>query len=323
MSVSPSDTRLAVAIVSYATADLVAAALPALLGELDGLAAAAVLVVDNASPGADADRLAAHLARIGDDRVRLIRSARNGGFAAGNNLAFAAARDLGWRPDAVFLLNPDAAPRPGAVRALLEVLFSAPRIGAAGARLEREDGTGLSAAFNFPGAMIEFARGAGIGALQRRWPSMIPDPAGPVRVDWVTGAAVMLRWELVETVGGMDEGYFLYFEEVDYMRAATRAGWEIWHAPQARVLHHAGGATGLVAGVPRAGAMPDYWFTSWRRYFEKNHGRGYARLAAAAKLAGIGLGGIKRRLLGRPDRLAPGFAAGFARRCLIGAARPR
>lgn len=107
--------RVAVSIVNYRTAEMVIASLPALLRELDAFAEAVVFVVDNDSPGDDADRLAEYVAARGlGTRIRLIRSPRNGGFAAGNNLAFAACRTLERPPDAVLLLNPDAEIRPGA-----------------------------------------------------------------------------------------------------------------------------------------------------------------------------------------------------------------
>ncbi len=309
--------RIVVSIVSYRTGDLVAAALPPLLEELSGFERSAVLIVDNASPDGDGDRLAGHLERLGEPSVRLIRSPRNGGFAAGNNLAFAALGDLGWTPDAVLLLNPDAAMRPGALREMARVMERGPRVGVVGARLENPDGSTWVAAFRFPSMMGEFARDAG-GPFVRRWPVLAEDMEAPGRVDWVSGAAMLVRRELIDDLGGMDEGYFLYFEEIDFMLQATRAGWEVWHAPAALILHDPGGSTGLVDGKPKRGPMPAYWFDSWRRYFEKNHGPAYASGTAALKLLGLGLGAARQRLKGRPASLPPGFAASFARRCLLG-----
>ena len=315
----PEAAQVAVSIVNYRTAEMVIAALPALLAELEGLARAAVLIVDNASPGDDADRLEAHVAAEGlAARVRVIRSPRNGGFAAGNNLAFAAYRELGWTPDAVLLLNPDAEMRPGALRALLAVMAAEPRAGIAGGRLENPDGSTWVAAFNFPTALSEFAAGTGIGALIRRWPVLIPDAEAPRPVDWVSGAAMLVRREVIEALGGMDEGYFLYFEEIDFMRAAAAAGWQSWHVPVARVRHDPGGSTGMVDGRPREGRMPDYWFASWRRYFAKAHGPTGARAAAAAKLAGMAVGRLQRGLRGRHYDTPTGFWGDFLRKVLLG-----
>jgi hypothetical protein len=321
----PERLTMAVAIVSYRTADLVAEALPPLLAELGRFASGRVVIVDNASPDGDADRLAAHLAALGPEApVTLVRSPVNGGFAAGNNLAFDALRaDGGPAPDCVLLLNPDAVMRPGALAEMARVMASGPRIGVVGARLENEDGSSWIAAFRFPSAMGEFARGTGLGRLQAIWPVLAPemDDAGPV--DWVSGAAMLVRWSMVEEIGGMDAGYFLYFEEIDYMLRASRAGWQTWHAPKAMVLHVAGSSTGIVDGAPKEGRMPPYWFASWSRYFRRNHGPVYARGAAALKLSGIVLGLVQRRLRGRRGALTPYFLGDFARACLLGRPEPR
>jgi N-acetylglucosaminyl-diphospho-decaprenol L-rhamnosyltransferase len=321
MTLTPSSAKVAVSIVSYGTADLIAEALPALLAELSGFAVWDVAIVDNASPDNDADRMEAHLAKIDDPRVHLVRSPVNGGFAAGNNVALNAFKALDWTPDCVLLLNPDAEIRPGAIREMVRVMASAPRIGVVGAVLENEDGTTWTAAFNFPSMVGEFVRGVGLGPLMRRWPVMAAQADGataPVKVDWVSGAAMLVRQEMIDDIGGMDEDYFLYFEEIDYMLQAAREGWETWHAPAANVLHVAGASTGIVGGLPKAGRMPAYWFQSWRRYFSKNHGWLYATVAAAMKLAGLGIGAAVRMLRGRRGRLSPGFVPEFTRRCLFG-----
>jgi GT2 family glycosyltransferase len=308
--------RIAVVIVSYRTGRMVLAALPALMAELAACARSRVVVVDNASPDGDGDLLEAGLAAGAfGEGVALIRSPVNGGFAAGNNLGFAALRALDWTPEAVLLLNPDAEILPGALVEMLAVMDAHPRAGVVGARLKNPDGSTWSAAFNFPSAAREFAAATGLGLFARLRPILVA-PAAPARVDWVSGAAMMLRWSALEALGDMDEGYFLYFEEVDYMRRAERLGWEVWTAPAALIAHEAGGATGLVDERPRAGRMPDYWFASWRRYFARNHGRGYARLAAAAKICGLLIGAAQRRLRGRPDPHPPRFLRDFAVKAL-------
>lgn len=311
--------NLAVAIVNYRSAGLVIEGLPALMAELAGFARAMVVIVDNASPDDDADRLEAFLQGFAArEAVRLIRSPRNGGFAAGNNLAFAAIAALDWRADAVMLLNPDAMVRPGALAALARTLADRPQAGVAGATLENDDGTVRGSAFRFPSAMGEFARNARLGPLMRLWPVLAETGPGPTRVDWVTGAAMMVRTDALEALAGMDEGYFLYYEEVDFMRRASLAGWEVWTVPAARVTHRAGSSTGIVGGVPRRGPMPGYWYRSWRRYFEKNHGPQHARVAALMAVLGMLAGALADRIRGRRHRLPPGFLQDFARACLLG-----
>ena len=305
---------IGVSIVNYGTSELVLAALPALMAELSHFFEATVCVVDNASPGGDADRLEAGIAALGDPRIRLIRSKVNGGFAAGNNVAFAAMRDAG-PPDVTMLHNPDAIVRPGAIDAMLAVLFSANDIGFVGARLENPDGSTWSPAFRFPSAGQEFARATGLGVFQRIWPLMA-DEHGPV--DWVGGAAVLIRREAMVELGDMDDGYFLYFEEIDYMLRGRKAGWRTAYAPDALVFHDAGGATGMAEGANRKARLPGYWFRSWRRYFEKNHGWMGARWAAASHLAGRMVYFLQRRIRGGEMKIPERFLRDFTRRCLIG-----
>lgn len=320
MPPAPLDARIVVSIVNYGASDMVLANLPKVLDELARFAEGVVYVVDNASPDGDGAVLEAGIAAMGSpEAARLILSPRNGGFAAGNNLVFAAMKDLDWTPDAVLLLNPDSLLRPGAIVEMVRVMRARPKVGVVGARLENEDGTSWVAAFHFPTPMVEFARELGLGAPLRRWPVVIEDSDVPVRADWVSGACMLINARLLDEIGPLDEKYFLYFEEVDFQLHAHRAGWETWHAPQAMVMHVAGTATGIVDGAAKVGPMPAYWFASWRRYFEKNHGAPYARAAAMAKLAGIVLGAAQRRLRGKPARpQPPGFVGDFARSCLLG-----
>lgn len=314
-------SRIAVVIVNYRSADLVIEGLPSLVAELAAFERGIAVVVDNASPGHDADRLTQFLADFsGRDSVRLVRSAVNGGFSAGNNVGFEAIAALDWQPEAVMLLNPDAKLRPGALRVLADTLAARPRAAVVGARLEEEDGTPSGSAFRFPDMMGEFSRMLGIGVVQRYWPVLAKTSTEPTRADWVTGAAMLIRTSALHEVGRMDEGYFLYYEEVDLMRAITRRGWEIWHCPAARVVHVAGSSTGVVSGMAKTGRMPEYWFQSWLRYFVKNHGIAYARATAVMRLAGLLLGLSIAALRGRRRRLPERYVADFVRLCVLGPA---
>jgi GT2 family glycosyltransferase len=87
--------------------------------------------------------------------------------------------------------------------------------------------------------------------------------------DWVSGASLVVRREVVEDIGLMDEDFFLYFEEVDFCWRAKKAGWAIWYVPAARVLHLEGASTGIRATARRRAA---YWYDSRRRFFIKHYG---------------------------------------------------
>lgn len=312
-SIRLSDKKCAVAIVNYNTADLVIAGLPALIDELSRLGQAQIFIVDNNSPNGDAEKLSTYLKQSPElaTLVSLIASPSNGGFAAGNNIAFHAIDDLDWTPDFVWLLNPDTIVRSGALAGMAEVLCAQSKAGFVGARLENADGTTWSPAFQFPTPVSELASAAGVGFLQRLAPVLADVDDEATRVDWVGGASVLLREEARNQLGDMDEGYFLYFEEVDYMRRGIEAGWETWTAPQATVLHIAGSATGLGGGAPKHGPMPDYWFQSWARYYAKNHGPFIARLAALLAASGAILRRAHRAARGRPSGLPERYGRDF------------
>ena len=92
-----------------------------------------------------------------------------------------------------------------------------------------------------------------------------------------------IRRETLDAVGTLDEGFFLYFEEVDYCSRARRLGWSCWFVPRARVVHLEGAATGIKSGRQR---RPAYWYASRRRFFTKRYG--VAGLLAADALWSLG-----------------------------------
>lgn len=122
-------------------------------------------------------------------------------------------------------------------------------------------------------------------------------------VDWVAGAAVMFRLDVLDTLDGFDPAFFLYYEEVDLMRRIKTAGHEIWYIPEARVLHAEGAATQLRSGDSGRRAKPEYWYDSWRIYFRKNHGRFGALWAATLWMIGAALNRVIALLRGQTPRM--------------------
>ncbi|NWK95847.1 glycosyl transferase family 2 [Sphingobium lactosutens] len=294
---------LLVAIVNYRTAGLVIDCLESLADELATYPQARVVVVDNDSGDGSVERIGAAIEQHGWHWASMVASPVNGGFAYGVNLAVSAAPE-GFTPSFVWLLNPDTRVRPGALRTLLDFMHNHPSAGIAGSLIEDADGIAWPYAFRFPSAASEVERGARLGLVSRllRRSAVLrrmgPDPAP---VDWVSGASMMVRAGVFDAIGPIDEGYFLYFEETDFCLRARRAGWQCWYVPSARILHIAGQSTGLTgknAVVPR---MPAYWFESRRRYFVRNHGRGYAICADLAWILAHGGWRIRRRLQRLPD----------------------
>ena len=249
-------TRVVVSIVAWKGADLTIDCLRSLEPEVASMPGLHVYVVDNASPDGAADRVGEAMAREGWGAwATLIRAPENRGFAAGNNIAIRAMQAQGETADYVLLLNPDTIVRPGAIRGLVEFAQAHPKAGIVGGRSEDPDTTPQMCCFRFPSATDEILGYVGIGVLDRlfhRRLARIGIPQEPVQVDWVSGAFMLIRKEVLEQVGYMDETYFLYFEETDYTRRARLAGWECWHVPQARIVHLVGQASGVtVRDQPR------------------------------------------------------------------------
>jgi len=315
---------LAVVVVNFRTAGLVVDCLGSLAQEVEALAGTRVVVVDNASGDDSLGRISKAIADGGWGRwARVLPLPENRGFSAGNN---AAIRDLlagASPPDWVLLLNPDTVVRPGALTALLEAGEADPSAGLVGSRLEDPDGTPQVSTFRFHGVLNQFDGAlslAGVSRLLSRWALVIPVPAASCHVGWLSGAGLLVRRRVLEEVGLLDEGYFLYFEEVDLCLRAARAGWACRYEPRSRIVHLVGKATG-VDPAQALRRLPGYVLASRRRYFVKNHGRAYAVAADLAWLAGHLGWRLRNRLLGRPDRAAPGVLTDFLRHAAM-APRP-
>jgi N-acetylglucosaminyl-diphospho-decaprenol L-rhamnosyltransferase len=261
---------LSILIVTYNSRPLIGTLLNGLARQLDGLNAEVVLV-DNASHDGTADAVAEH-----HPWVRLVRSAQNLGFAAGNNLA---ARHATGR--VLLLLNPDALPARGCVARGLALMDSDPDVGLAGARLLADDGATQPSARMFPSLMQEaivlsglaarFPKSRWFGRLDRTW----ADPASAAPVDWVPGAFALVRRDLFDQLGGFDERFFLYYEEVDLCRRIHAAGYRVQYWPELRVQHIGGVSARTVAGatVARSGSQLTLWRArSGLLYYRKNHG---------------------------------------------------
>ena len=310
------DRSTAAVIVNYRTPGLVVDCLRTLAAEVAAEAALRVVIVDNAS----GDQSVAVLgAAIRDERwtwAGLRPLDQNGGFAFGNNAAIRELLKGPNPPHYIWLLNPDTLVRPGAATALIDFLEAHADVGIAGGRLEFPDGTPQTAAFRFPSLVSELEDTVRIGLVTKmlgrfRVPGPIHDRPHPT--DWVNGASLMVRREVFETVGLMDEGYFLYFEETDFCRRVKRAGWPVWHVPASRVVHLEGQSTGVTGANLAKKPRPTYWFDSRARYFRKHLGGAYALLADLIFAVGFGLWRIQRRLRRKPDPDPPGLLRDFVR----------
>lgn len=316
---------ISVIVVNYGTAELAVAAVESVLASDTGGYRVDVHLVDNASPGGDAARFAeAARARAWGDRVTLYPETCNHGFGRGNNLVLKALAARPAPPRFVFLLNPDAQLRNAAIPILARYLEAHPGVAFAGAGIERPGSGPVTAAFRFPRPVGEFSRRLAFGPVTRLMPGLVsplpPDhPQGPV--DWVAGAAVMIRLDVLEALGHFDPEYFLYFEEVDLMQRAARAGWQTAYVPAARVAHLEGAATQVSSHARGRPRRPAYWYRSWRKYYKDNYGVSGLWIAALCTCSGA-MGNIfLARIRGRAANVPESFFSDFWRmvwRPLIG-----
>ncbi|MFL6200703.1 MAG: glycosyltransferase family 2 protein [Thermoanaerobaculia bacterium] len=230
MPAQPESPEIAAVLVTHNTRE-------PLLGALASLrphpGATEVVVVDSASTDGTAEAV-----RRAFPEVKLLEGPNDGYGAAANRGIGACSAPF------VLLLNSDVVVRPGALRALADYLAAHPRAGLAGPRLENPDGTLQRSCFAFLGTArlaVEKTRICRrIGRWLGRWSVHYGPDDRPRQVPWVLGAALALRREAFDAVGGFDPAFFLYGEEVDLCYRLWQAGWEVHYAPAATVMHIGG-----------------------------------------------------------------------------------
>ena len=311
--------ELAIVIVNFRTPELVADCLESLMVPGTTPDSTRIVVVDGGSGDHSVDYLTTAIDRNSwRDRVDFLPLDVNGGFAYANNRGIEHATKMHGRFRYVLLLNPDTVARPGSITQLFDFMKQHPSAGIAGSRLEDPDGTPQACAFHFPSIASEFEGEARLGPVSRllhRW-RVVPDlPDNPSQIDWVSGASMMVRADVLDDIGVMDEHFFLYYEEVDWCLRAARAGWSCWHVPQSRVVHLVGQSTGVTRQV-KPSRRPRYWFASRRFYYLKHYGRIYWAAASAGWLGGHLLWRLRLLLEGKRASGTPHILQDFLRHLL-------
>lgn len=297
-------------ILNWRTADMTLRSAEMALAAMEGITGS-LTIVDNDSQDGSFETLSAVVAERGWDKgphaVRVLQSGHNGGFGAGNNFGMKQGLPAGisasTRPDYVYLLNSDAFPEKGAIAALIDHLERNPKTGLAGSYIQGEDGVPHRTAFRFPSAAGEFESHIRFGPVSKILRDHIiaaPLPQRSQPTDWLVGASLMMRQDMLDQIGLFDETFFLYFEETDLCRRAALAGWPSDYVLESRVMHIGSVSTGL----PGRKRIPRYWLDSRLYYFSKNHGRFGALSATMAALMGGALWRA-RLLIQKKDRAEP------------------
>lgn len=252
---------LSILVVNWNVRDLLRRCLQSILANLPACQLE-IIVVDNGSTDGSVE-----MVRTDFPQVHLIANPDNRGFPAANNQGLAVARGR-----YVLLLNPDTEVVGNALETMVAFADAHPDVGVVGPMLLNPDGTVQSSRRRFPTLLTAVFESTWLQPyaprrlLARYY--VLDRPDDEVQdVDWVTGAALMARREAIEQVGPLDEGFFMYSEELDWCRRFREAGWRVVYLPTARVIHYGGKSSEQV--LP---ARHIHFQRSKIRYFRKYHG---------------------------------------------------
>jgi GT2 family glycosyltransferase len=223
---------------------------------------AEIIVVDSASSDGTPDLL-----RQRYPQVRLLAQSENVGYTRGNNIGLAAAQG-----EYLLLLNPDTEVQGSALAGMVTYLREHPQVGVLGAHTLNTDGSHQSSRRRFPTLMTALFESTWLQPyapkrlLDRFYARDVPD-AAIAEVDWVQGSVLLLRRAVYAQIGGLDEGYIMFSEEVDFCKRAKQAGWQVVYHGGVYVVHHGGKSTEQVSAAKHI-----YFQQSKVRYFRKFHG---------------------------------------------------
>jgi len=221
-----------------------------------------IIVVDSAS---DDDSVA--MVRDNYPAVRLLAQADNVGFTRGNNIGFREAQGR-----YLFLLNPDTEIIDDVILQMLNYMEQHPQVGIIGPHTLNTDGTHQSTRRRFPTLITGIFESTWFSSfapqsIDTRYKMLDTDNNAILDVDWVQGSAMLVRREVYEQIGGLDEDYVMYSEEMDWCKHAKDAGWKVIYHGETFITHHGGQSSDQVAVFKQI-----QFHTSKLRYFRKHHG---------------------------------------------------
>lgn len=287
-------TDLSVVIVNFNNLRVLENCLPAARRALAGLNAELILSDNGSTDGS--------LAWVQErfPEIRILENRANLGFAEANNRAFPLCQGR-----YILLLNPDTVTEDGALAAMVRFLDDHPRAGVVGCKLLNPDGSRQISARSFPTLTTYFMTYSGLAWRRPHSPRCgrfnltFWDGESERPVDWVSGAALMIRREVLERVGPIDPYFFLTYDEVDWCHRIKKAGYEVWYTPAGTIMHL--DRQSEPQSNPRPEARIKYMTVernSRVRYFVKHHGVLYAMLVEGLHLAACTALYLKAKLIG-------------------------
>ena len=285
---------LSVISVSYNTRDLLRGCLDSVISTLGSQLEYELLVVDNASTD---DSVV--MVRDCFPQVRLFDNLENLGFAAGSNQAIAESSGR-----YVILLNPDTVVGEGALDGMMRLLEGRSNIGVVGPKLLFPDGSFQHSAFSFPSLAMIFLdffplhHRLSNSRVNGRYPRRLYEMGEPFPIDHPLGAALMVRRQVIDEVGLLDEDFFMYCEEIDWCMRIKNAGWQIVCWPQAEIVHYVGQSTAQFREE-----MHVALHKSRRRLYEKHYGSGFRRAAHWLVTLGVLSQGLRVRWAAKRGQL--------------------
>jgi len=253
------------------------------------------IVVDNGSTDDSVSRMKDRF-----PRVMMIEAGRNLGFAAANNRAVQKSSG-----EFLLLVNTDALLERGCAQSLLDLMKADPRVGMAGPQLLNPNGSPQTSYEAAPTLATEILNRS---LLKRLFPSRFPGKgralSEPEQVETLIGAAMMIRRQALEQLGGFDEDYFFFLEETDLALRMRQAGWKVIHDPRARAVH----LQGATAKTFQASARIEFYRSRYL-FFRKHYGIGAMRLLKGVVIVNLTLNVLALGLaslvtLGRVKRVA-------------------
>jgi GT2 family glycosyltransferase len=286
----PDRVALGIIVLNYRTPGMVIDCLESLRDQIgDGHR---VVVVDNCSGDDSADTIEHAIETNGWGAwARVERSPVNGGFAAGNNVGI---RSID--ASVYLLLNSDTIVRPGAINQIMSTLDEHPGVHMLGPRLEWPDGQHQISTFRYRTPISELIYASRVGVIGRVFKRHVVARElheWTTGVDWASFACIAIRKEVIDKVGLLDEGYFMYFEDMAFCRKATRAGFTIAYQPNAHVVHLRGGSSPVKEATKQRKRRPMYYANARSHYFRTCYGLPGHILANVLWTVGFLLGSIR------------------------------